>query len=496
MKQVFSHAKQSVKSLQWLAVALFFFTGFHSEAQVSFFKIFSNEGYDYGEGVTEWKDSSYYVCGTSSSFNDAPSDAFLLKLSKTGDFEWSRNYGGSESDLGRRVLNWRDSIFFIAGYSNSGNNGDFNFALWKVDTLGNLIAAKQINYSGWERLNDALIVQDSALYLVGETNATDNGFTNGYIVKTDLNGDSLWTVNLGGTGDDVLNALVAKNDTSFYALGATYVADSNATKGWIVHFDHHGTILWSNYYGLDHHYALNDAYLQFGNIYAVGTHTYRPLGDQDEFLLVTDLAGTMLNETAVHSDGDVFYDQVVEYGSGGKVYIASHYKNQYSVAYSTDVGITRFYDNLVWDMAYVNVGFIDEEFNNDLLATKDGGAIAVGYTTLSGLGGSGVYVLKIGPNDDFPVVDQTNVTGLLDVIEFSLEEVQASMFPNPANETVTIQLNEVAHCIIRSTQGQEVYAGSMEATAQVTVSDWKAGMYFVTLILQDGRQATMKLLVQ
>ncbi len=64
------------------------FVGF---SQIKFFKIYTNNGYDYGEGVVELSDSTYLVTGSSSSFSDSPAQAFLLKLDQNGDYLWSRN---------------------------------------------------------------------------------------------------------------------------------------------------------------------------------------------------------------------------------------------------------------------------------------------------------------------------------------------------------------------------------------------------------------------
>ena len=49
-------------------------------AQISFYKVYSGNGYDRAHGIAQLPDSSYIVTGTSSSFQNAPSQAFLLKL--------------------------------------------------------------------------------------------------------------------------------------------------------------------------------------------------------------------------------------------------------------------------------------------------------------------------------------------------------------------------------------------------------------------------------
>ncbi|MFM8242588.1 MAG: hypothetical protein ACKN86_07265, partial [Crocinitomicaceae bacterium] len=80
--------------------AVFAFSGF---SQISFYKLYSGTGYDKGEGVVQLADSSYTITGSSSSWS-GNSDAFLLHLDSLGNYKWSRNYGGDEADIGRRVL--------------------------------------------------------------------------------------------------------------------------------------------------------------------------------------------------------------------------------------------------------------------------------------------------------------------------------------------------------------------------------------------------------
>ena len=56
--------------------AVFTFNGF---GQISFYKLYSGNGYDKGEGVVQLADSSYTITGSSSSWS-GNSDAFLLHL--------------------------------------------------------------------------------------------------------------------------------------------------------------------------------------------------------------------------------------------------------------------------------------------------------------------------------------------------------------------------------------------------------------------------------
>lgn len=83
---------------QLIIITSFLFLTFISFGQIKFFKIFTDNGYDFGQGIVELSDSSYLLTGSSSSYGDSPSQVFLMKLDSLGTFQWSKNFGGSESD--------------------------------------------------------------------------------------------------------------------------------------------------------------------------------------------------------------------------------------------------------------------------------------------------------------------------------------------------------------------------------------------------------------
>ena len=87
-----------------ILLILLIISAFQVNAQNAFYKLYSNNGYDFGEGIAQLEDSSFIVTGTSSSFTDGPSQAFLLKVDSVGEYQWSLPYGGTEEDGARRVL--------------------------------------------------------------------------------------------------------------------------------------------------------------------------------------------------------------------------------------------------------------------------------------------------------------------------------------------------------------------------------------------------------
>lgn len=480
-------------------ILIFCFQTFVGFGQIKFFKVFTNNGYDYGQGITQLADSSYMVTGSSSSFNEGPSQVFLMKLDSLGTYQWSKNYGGIEGDWGRRVLNWNDSIFYIAGYSFSTVSGFYNNYLLKCDKDGNQLLEKHYNHASWDKVNDAILTADSTIYMVGETTATPNNNRNFYIVKTDHNGDTLWTRNFGGPGEDMINSIKQFDDTTFYAVGEMFNVDSTLQKGALIKFFSNGEIAWTKNYGQDGAYKMNDFFIRSGNIYSVGSRIHPIDGDADEFRISIALDGTENWQGADHSEGEIELEHVVQYGNSVNVYIGWNYKTSWSVGNSQDAGITRFFDNLIYNNLFVGVGFLMEDRHCNLIATSDGGAIATGFITVEGYGGSSVFVLKIGPNDDFPVVNLSNVEDLVAIQEIvSNSSNSLVVYPNPtaSNFKFKTAVVEPIKVEIVNLFGQNVWQGEVVTGTEIQTSNWESGIYFVRYTDVNSEIKTIKLILQ
>tara|TARA_B110000977_G_scaffold175321_1_gene229969 strand:- start:479 stop:1057 length:579 start_codon:yes stop_codon:yes gene_type:complete len=62
---------------------------------------------------------------------------------------------------------------------------------------------------------------DGGCIVVGKSNSFTSGDFNGYMVKIDSNGDSLWTRNYGDTGDEGLNSVQQTPDNGYVMAGFT-----------------------------------------------------------------------------------------------------------------------------------------------------------------------------------------------------------------------------------------------------------------------------------
>jgi hypothetical protein len=460
-------------------------------AQNQFFQSFSGNDYDEAYGVTQLADSSYLICGSSSSFNSGSTQAFLLKMTKEGIFEWSKEYGGSESDVANRVLNCGDSALYLVGSSNSNATGNYDFFMIKTSLDGTQLFEKKYVKSGWDKVNDALIGTDSMLYIVGESSSIGKG-TECYLLKLNLAGDTVWSKSYGSIGDDGLKAIRQVNDTTMIAVGYYYNADSTFTKGYVLKFLTNGQIIWQKEIGANGNYALNDFYLDADKLKGVGTHTH-PLGDLDSWLIRIDLQGVLEASIETHDQGDYIHENVAPIGISGKMYISSSYKNQYSASYSWDNGYERFSSDFTWDDVSINVTMMFTEKGNHLIKTKDNGLISVGTITSNEFGGSLAFALKIGPNSEFPTISLLNTQSILALDQ--VEDATWSIYPNPSQGEVRITSNKSGIIEVYSNIGELLDVQPTSGKLQLNCSNYPKGFYLVRLT--DGEnQAVRKFVIE
>jgi hypothetical protein len=230
-------------------------------------------------------------------------------------------------------------------------------------------------------------------------------------------------------------------------------------------------------------------------MYCAGSRIHPIDGDKDEYLLRMENNGIQESEETPHAEGDKVVKGVAKYGSAGMAYVAAEFKDQYSAGYSTDVIYNRYYESLYWDNNFVVVPFPLEETHGELIKTIDGGAIATGSFASGDFGGSAVYVIKIGPNDNYPVVNLSNTESLVFLNETEMDN-NFSIYPNPTANQFTVSVTEKVTVRIVDVNGRELASEIVFQTKEYNVSKWDAGVYFVTVEKENGAKSTKKLIVQ
>lgn len=208
-------------------------------------KNFGGSDGEYGKSVLEAVDGGLVVAGHTGSFGNR-NQVYLLKTDSDGNLLWEKNFGGSEGDYGNSVIEATDGGLVVAGRTFSFGN-DWQVYLLKTDSDGNLFWEK--NFGGTDSDYGYSVVEtaDGGFVVVGITSSFGSRVQM-YLLKTDSNGNLLWEKNFGGTSDDYGYSVVETEDSGLVVTGETYSL-GNYSQLYLLKTDSNGNLLWEENFG-------------------------------------------------------------------------------------------------------------------------------------------------------------------------------------------------------------------------------------------------------
>jgi uncharacterized repeat protein (TIGR01451 family) len=171
-----------------------------------------------GRKIIRTTDGGYMVIGSTQRTVGGDNDILLLKLDSNADEVWREVYGTPYTDAGQGIVEVPGGYVFAANVKD-GQSSDNDVAIYRVNNTGGLVSLNVYgDLSDNEDVSDLIKTQDGNVLLVG---SSDN-FNNAYIIKSDFNGDTLWTreITVGPFGNE-LKAVIEQEDGSIVATGLT-----------------------------------------------------------------------------------------------------------------------------------------------------------------------------------------------------------------------------------------------------------------------------------
>ncbi|KXK50585.1 MAG: PKD repeat protein, partial [Chlorobi bacterium OLB5] len=238
-----------------------------------------------GYSIKQTSDGNYITCGLRTNYG-----GFVLKLNRYGDTLWVRYFPVAEFTS---IIETIDGKYVAIGWT------DFVHIV-KLDTNGNNIWARQIIEPGYEtRAYHICLTNDGGFAIAGEAKSNNPTILSGYflkldstgfkiwskviyktntnivlsgvkeiipagfiltggelynnnlqiiVIKTLLNGDTLWTKSFGTNYDERGYAIFQTNDNGFLSIGQIYLSGGQR-RLYFTKTDSTGILLWSKIYG-------------------------------------------------------------------------------------------------------------------------------------------------------------------------------------------------------------------------------------------------------
>jgi hypothetical protein len=288
--------------------------------------------------------------------------------------DWQTNFGGSGNDYAAFNKKTSDGGYIVAGYSSSTdvipNHGGTDFFVVKTDGQGNMIWQKSFGGSDDEWLTGGVVLSDGYIFL-GSTSSNDgdvfgnNGMTDVWIIKIDLNGNFVWQKTFGGSQEDWGNAIVqtfdADGSVNGFIIAASSMSSDHDVTGnyggydyWIANLDLSGNLLWQkNFGGSDEDWAtsvvqvfnltnnLPDGFLIAGNSYSEDCDVVSCTGSSDCWLVKISQTGNLEWQKCLGSQFDENISVVKQTSDGGFILVGSSEIHVDSVSCNSDCWVIK-----------------------------------------------------------------------------------------------------------------------------------------------------------
>ena len=219
----------------------------------------------------------------------AGGDYWVIKLSASGEKQWSKFFGGTFTDTSYGAIQVENNNYIIIGSSDSndvditGSKGTYDFWILKLSEEGNLIWEKSFGGSEIDEARAITMASDGNYAIVGDTRSNDidvsknNGAADLWVIKITPDGSLIWEKSFGGSSFDVGRSINKTSDNGFIISGSSRSADGDVSINqgqndvWLLKIDANGNLEWQKTIGGSNiDFAFDAAELNDGTFIAIG----------------------------------------------------------------------------------------------------------------------------------------------------------------------------------------------------------------------------------
>ena len=346
----------------------------------------------------------------------------------------------------------------------------------KIQNNGNHIWSKTIGGDDWDFTYAAYqtINSSSGIVLAGETYSYGNGNGDAFLVKINTDGDTLWTKTFGGSENDHFNDVIEDEFGNLICIGTTSSGTQYQDSDlWIVKTDSQGNELWS-YVLAD---TLNDqgktiCLAKNGNYYFAGNN--QQTTRTSPYYACLDPLGNLVFSQDFLGSLDDFSAEIVRHADSVTYTFIG---NTYSFGANnttTDVLFSQMIATFTINPLLGTSGTAFNEWVNGADTTADHSIIIVGTTDGTANGQNSIFLMKKDENYYSPLYSEE-----LDLSIDQLSLSKFSIYPNPVLNNIYISSNKnIKSVFIYDINGKEVLS-MRTINNTVNLEKIKPGIYFL-----------------
>jgi hypothetical protein len=214
-------------------------------------KTYGGPNSQYINYVINTSDGGFLMIGRTSIFL-VPSDIYILKVDAAGEFLWDKKIGGEYKDEGRWCTETQEGDYIFAGLRCPDESSGYG-AVIKTDSEGNILWEKEYEGSDNSSIYCIENSSDNGFIFTGFTFSNESDFTDGWLAKIDSDGELLWEETFREAEDNsyLLVALKENPEGDIVACGKTDFYEMEENNAWLLKTDPDGEKIWSKTFGGD-----------------------------------------------------------------------------------------------------------------------------------------------------------------------------------------------------------------------------------------------------
>ncbi|TET23470.1 MAG: T9SS type A sorting domain-containing protein [Candidatus Stahlbacteria bacterium] len=447
------------------------FLAFPAVAYAGWTRIYGGDADDGGYCVRQTSDGGYIVSGYSYSLNSL----WILKIDEYGDTLWTRDSTDWRIGKGYSVQETADGGWIVTGYVAPFRDGKHHLYLIKLDSEGQVLWTR----GDWEWINEPVggvgysvqETSDGGYIIAGATSPWFGEIEDLWLIKTNSEGDTLWTRIYGGEGPDCGCSVREASDGGYIVAGYT----STDWSLWLLRTDENGDIVWTS--GLDEWwYGKGYSVTETSDGGWIVTGYVEPFDDAKHHLIVARM----------DSDGDTLWTRMEQgwfpNGAGGVGrciqetsdgnFILTGYTSEW-IGDTNDLFLVKLNPagDTLWSRIY---GGEDEDIGYCVGQTADGGYIITGATKSFSVDGYDLWLLKTDASGD-----------TLGVIKELVVDVGSNWYVfSPIGSEIVLRYEDSPcgfHAFVFDAAGRKV--DELHSTEQSGIVTWgeeySPGVYFI-----------------
>jgi hypothetical protein len=243
--------------------------------------------------VQQTADGGYVVAGVIWRLGGWQSSVYLVKADTLGRKLWSKTFGRGDVNYGNSVEQTADSGYVVAGTTWPLGETHSDIYVIRTDAEGNEIWSRTYGGSGKDEGLSVCQATDGGYIIAGQTDSFGQGNDDVYLVKADAKGDSVWSKTFGGKGRDWAASVRQTSDGGYVVAGTTWPFEEKCSDVYLIKTDAHGREIWHETfggkygdYGRSVQQTPEGGYVVVGNTWPLGR-----IGESKIYLLKTDDQG-------------------------------------------------------------------------------------------------------------------------------------------------------------------------------------------------------------